>query len=1007
MILKIRWFVCGLGMLALGISFWSCNLSESPSARNFLSFKLPDSLKNYDTIRIVLVNPGTSDTLEILWNGPLEDSEDLGKLPVTHYAGGDVDVVIEGIKSGVILYRELVAYRGEDVALVSKALPTADKGHEQARDTIPPELIMIGADSITLLAFDIYREPGATCVDGKDGSREIRIAGSIDATIAGEYRLDYDCEDMAGNRAKRKTRQVLVLPLQDTTPPVVTLLGADSVALIQGQNYTDPGAHCVDDKDGELAISVSGSVDTGLRQVYTLLYDCRDSSGNAASRKARQVSVEKVTDTTKPVLFLHGSDSVMTYQGQPYTDSGAECNDDRDRRLSVSVLGSVNTDMRAEYSLAFSCADSAGNQALPIIRHVQVIRTHDPIAPILTLRGPDSIAVQQGALYADLGSTCLDDRDGLLPVIVQGSVDTQLRGDYTLRFGCSDSAGNVAEVVKRSVKVIQVPDSIKPAVSLKGPDSMSVVEDQDYRDSGAVCQDDRDGLLAITVKGKVDTHARGVYLLTYGCADSTGNTAIEKNRFIKVIRAQDHVKPIVSLKGLDSVTAIEKQSYRDSGAVCQDDRDGLLPVSIKGNVNILTRGRYTLAYGCEDSAGNVADGIIRSVEVIRLPDEVKPAIVLRGKDSVLTSQGSPYVDAGADCLDDRDGARPMMMIGYVNTITLGTYPLTYDCADSAGNAAEKKVRIVRVVVPPDTTKPVVVLKGPDTMAVVGLDSFVDPGAACLDDRSESIAAIFKGFFPPPGPPDGIYSAIYECTDSTGNIGTAARVLKAGLYTQSLTSEKETTIDTLRPTWNQGLAAVLSFTKFSFDQFFSLLKFDLSKAQKNGLKSGKLHFYTYGYGPQWPGNRADYAFRIYALKSPWTEGNGNHYFYDGGWRNGGQALLGGYGIGDSIKNISVMPSSAYGVKGSDMSLIQESNIALVKTQTVNLFYGPDNVSGPVNPPGKLVVLELDITDYVKTTNPENDFGFLIKVSDIPDSRYIAFLTKEIGDGSYAPRLMLSY
>jgi len=71
----------------------------------------------------------------------------------------------------------------------------------------------------------------------------------------------------------------------DTTPPVITLIGSANVSITQGDNYTDEGATATDDVDGDLtsSISVSGSVDTATIGNYILTYSVSDSAGNSAS----------------------------------------------------------------------------------------------------------------------------------------------------------------------------------------------------------------------------------------------------------------------------------------------------------------------------------------------------------------------------------------------------------------------------------------------------------------------------------------------------------------------------------------------------------------------------------------------------------------------------------------------------------------------------------------------------------------------------------------------------
>ena len=89
------------------------------------------------------------------------------------------------------------------------------------------------------------------------------------------------------------------LPI-DTTPPVITLLGAPHVILYQGQTYTDTGATASDNIDGNITGSIVtvNPVDTSTIGTYTVTYNVSDSSSNAAIQVSRTVDV-LATSTTQ------------------------------------------------------------------------------------------------------------------------------------------------------------------------------------------------------------------------------------------------------------------------------------------------------------------------------------------------------------------------------------------------------------------------------------------------------------------------------------------------------------------------------------------------------------------------------------------------------------------------------------------------------------------------------------------------------------------------------------
>jgi|GEM_PF-111301 len=80
----------------------------------------------------------------------------------------------------------------------------------------------------------------------------------------------------------------------------------------------------------------------------------------------------------------------------------------------------------------------------------------DTIPPVTTLNGDQSVEVMLDDPYIDPGATAVDNLDGDLSnkIVVEGMVDTSIVGTYTLTYKVSDSNGNAAVPVTRTVIVI-------------------------------------------------------------------------------------------------------------------------------------------------------------------------------------------------------------------------------------------------------------------------------------------------------------------------------------------------------------------------------------------------------------------------------------------------------------------------------------------------------------------------------------------------------------------------
>ncbi len=82
-------------------------------------------------------------------------------------------------------------------------------------------------------------------------------------------------------------------PTPDTTPPVISLSGANPIIVYQGTSFSDPGFTATDDSDGDITSSVvvTGTVNTAIIGSYSLNYNVADTAGNAATTITRTVNV--------------------------------------------------------------------------------------------------------------------------------------------------------------------------------------------------------------------------------------------------------------------------------------------------------------------------------------------------------------------------------------------------------------------------------------------------------------------------------------------------------------------------------------------------------------------------------------------------------------------------------------------------------------------------------------------------------------------------------------------
>jgi len=142
-----------------------------------------------------------------------------------------------------------------------------------------------------------------------------------------------------------------------------------------------------------------------------------------------------------------------------YTISNDIINSGNQTILTLPIFVDNSIDL-GQYTFEFSnvILSSETNQNIssdaPSLGFINVIE--DSVAPVITLLGVNPVTIEVGSTYTDAGATATDNYDGDITssIVVTGSVDTSTIGTYTLSYNVSDTSGNAAAEVTRTVNVV-------------------------------------------------------------------------------------------------------------------------------------------------------------------------------------------------------------------------------------------------------------------------------------------------------------------------------------------------------------------------------------------------------------------------------------------------------------------------------------------------------------------------------------------------------------------------
>jgi hypothetical protein len=255
-----------------------------------------------------------------------------------------------------------------------------------------------------------------------------------------------------------------------------------------------------------------------------------------------------------------------------------------------------------------------------------------------------------------------------------------------------------------TVTVYHSPDTIDPVITVP-----TDISEEANAQGGAIvtfvvtATDNLDTNVDITCDfDSGDLFPLGATLVSCTATDDAGN---EDTDFF-TITVTDNTAPIITLTGDDPQVIEVGTAYVELGATADDIHDG----DVSGDIDIDATavdtnlvGSYTVFYDVEDTEGNPAITVTRTVNVV---DTTAPVISLVGDAVIVVEVFDSYIDAGATAQDNYDGniTLSIITVNPVDVNVVANYTITYNVVDANSNNAVEVTRLVQVV---DTTAPVV------------------------------------------------------------------------------------------------------------------------------------------------------------------------------------------------------------------------------------------------------------------------------------------------------------
>lgn len=148
---------------------------------------------------------------------------------------------------------------------------------------------------------------------------------------------------------------------QDTTSPIITLIGDATITLDVNTSYAELGASCLDETNATCQVIIDDSnIDLTVLGTYTVYYNATDTNGKAAETVTRTIIVQ---DLIAPIITLVGEDTIYLDISDTYIDLGVMCSDNYDLTCDVTIDDSlVDMTTVGTYIVDYHAIDTSLNE---------------------------------------------------------------------------------------------------------------------------------------------------------------------------------------------------------------------------------------------------------------------------------------------------------------------------------------------------------------------------------------------------------------------------------------------------------------------------------------------------------------------------------------------------------------------------------------------------------------------------------------------------------------------
>lgn len=543
------------------------------------AFSASDDYGNVSSVTVTITNIDKEPpVIDIIGCGDENDpdfyecSHERGELYVDEGA-----VATDNYSSYVPVGTDASNFNGFEKGVYSIRYYAVDEAGNQAEEAY--RIIFVDDTTPPIMTFDLY-ETGMT---NKDITVVAHVnegdVSMIEHTFTENGSYVFDADDGYGNRTSKE----IIIDNIDKEAPIISLNGSDVITHERTEDFIDPGVTVTDNHDTDIKYDVDfGGFNKDIVGTYILTYSAKDEAGNVSNILTRTVEVK---DTKDPVITL--SDYPKDFVNAPVVVKAS---------VNEGKLNFSQHTFNDNGSFTFKADDNYGNHSELRVE----VKNIDKILPQITLNGGSSITYERGIPYVDPGAVVTDNNSGSTYTQNPETIYTSVVGTkYTILYTAKDVAGNIA-TTSREVTIV---DTTPPVISFN--DYIKTPTKGDIEVIASV----NEGTLTESSYTFTDNGSH-----TFVAEDIYGNKSSSTINISNI----DRIKPVIYLKGDVIINIYLNSLFEDPGVDISDNLSSNISPEVSSNVDVKTIGQYLIKYNAKDEAGNIANEITRTINVVEM-----------------------------------------------------------------------------------------------------------------------------------------------------------------------------------------------------------------------------------------------------------------------------------------------------------------------------------------------------------------------------------------------------